>query len=531
MGKTCKFYDTTRSILQERLELLRKETTPPWTDIRHFFYNCRFTFLAKYKDLEEPDSESKTLYADWQGNCMGNWLKDHCEEFDIPPELYWRLREKLNIWPEGKATCEGRADKFLIEKKTRGKVTSGVSFILICEKKTISRELLEVLQGEGYKLNIVSTGGHSPSDVQEVVLQIAEEMSENEDATFYILVLHDFDRDGIHIYFTLKERYPGVIDIGLNQEFIQYLISLGDFELRLVQEKVLNRNYRTELEKKIKKSDEYSMEDFDFIQGEAFETIIRGKPKTYYHGKRIELDLIHTQYGIQPFIDYTMKKILKECKIWDLKRIGVTPFSLSEPKNHYKSLINKFEESVGRAYGKKLGKISTPLNDILKIVKDTITQPPEYSELVDEHLASKVRRTFTVTDMGTGEGYNYRIQDVKGVSEITKEYDEQMSRKWIEDYEDDLEEINEQIPHYEGDVRKGADDLNDQTNELQENLDKEKKHDPDLEPFDRKLWDIDWGEDELKKIEEPKLSTQIKRVMDALEEKLKEIDEEDEEVN
>ena len=139
----------------------------------------------------------------------------------IPEDYWWRVRERLNLWAEGKATCEGVTEKFLVDKDTRHKVTARCSFILVCEKKSVSRELMEKLQGEGYKLNVVATAGHSSTDVQEVALSIADEMGDN--PTFYILVLHDYDLDGLEIYYKLKERYRNAIDVGVGPSFINEL--------------------------------------------------------------------------------------------------------------------------------------------------------------------------------------------------------------------------------------------------------------------------------------------------------------------
>ena len=178
MPKVCEIYQVTRRLLEGRLNLLRQGTTPTWTDMRHLFYECRTRYLRENPDRLEIDSESKAPYVDWE-KTVKYWCQSRCEEFGIPPELWWRLREMLNIWAEAKATCEGESGKFLIDKENRKRVSRNCSFVLLCEKKTVSREILERLRGEGYRLNIVATGGHSPSDVQEAVIQLGEDLGEN----------------------------------------------------------------------------------------------------------------------------------------------------------------------------------------------------------------------------------------------------------------------------------------------------------------------------------------------------------------
>ena len=513
MPKVSHFYNLTRRLLEERIAILRQGETPTWTDIRHFFYECRNKYLKENPERLEVDTTAKDPYSDWQ-NIIKAWCMKQSEEFDIPPELWWRLREKINIWPEARATCEGESGKFLIDKETRKRVSRDCSFILVCEKKTVSRELLEKLRSEGYKLNIVATGGHSPSDVQEIVVQIGEELGD--DPNFYILILHDYDRDGVKIFFNLRERYPGVIDIGVNRSFIHYMIKRGGFDLRLVEEKNLNKNYQGELREKMLESKDYDLEDFDYLQGKKI-----GEKK--WEGKRIEIDAVHVEYGIQPFIDYIMNKIREECKVWDLGRIGVWEFDLDEPSNHYEDAIKSLEDDVGMAYGKKLFQISKPLNIVLGIVRDTITQPPEFSNLEDKYREEGGGR-WSYPINGTDERYTYRRAEIKGVDEIKDENEDQIDRDWAEDYEDELDEINEQVSKYEGDVRKGKEDLREQRDDLQERLEEDKQNDSDLNPFTEKIHDIEWGEEELKDIPEPNEANEIRKVIAALLERLKDLE-------
>jgi hypothetical protein len=480
--------------------------------MRHLFYECRNRYLRENPERLEIDSQSKAPYIDWE-KTLKFWCQSRCEEFGIPPELWWRLREMLNIWPEGKATCEGESGRFLIEKETRHRVSSSCSFILLCEKRTVSRELLARLRGAGYKLNIVSTGGHSPADVQEAVMQIGEDL--NEDPTFYCLILHDYDRDGVKILFTLRERYKGVIDIGVNRAFFQHWIKQGSFDSRLVEEQVLNKNYQGELRDEILRSGDYTLEDFDYLQGEQI-------GEKLWRGKRTEIDAVHVQYGIQPFIDYTMEKIREVCIVWDLSRIGVEEFELEEPPNHYRRLIGDLEDKVGRAYGQKLAQLSGPLNTVIDIVKETLTQPPEFEELEEKYRGSK-GLGYVVS--GSGYSYTYHMADVKGVDPIKEKFGEQMKRAWAGDYEDELEEINRQIIRYEGDVREGEEELKGQWEDLQESLAAGKMADPGLDRFSEELNEVEWGKEELEAIEVPDEADEIRRVIKALRDRLEELGE------
>jgi len=132
----CEFYNLTRKLLLERLELLRQNITSEFTDIRHLFYIYRNRFLREHPELNEVDSKSKSIYNDFESNVIGGFCTEHCAEFNIDPDKWWRLREKMNIWAEGRAIChhEDFGD-FLITNKNRHRVDRNCSFILVCEKK------------------------------------------------------------------------------------------------------------------------------------------------------------------------------------------------------------------------------------------------------------------------------------------------------------------------------------------------------------------------------------------------------------
>jgi len=53
------FYDVTRRLLDDRATLVRQGQTPKFTDIRHFFYECRNAFLRENPQLTEIDSTCK----------------------------------------------------------------------------------------------------------------------------------------------------------------------------------------------------------------------------------------------------------------------------------------------------------------------------------------------------------------------------------------------------------------------------------------------------------------------------------------
>lgn len=508
------FYDVTRRLLQQRLNTVQTGGVPTWTDLRHFFYECRLVFLRENPTLSEPDSKAQNLYADWE-KVIKNWCIGAAESLEIEKDLYWRVRESLNIWPEGKSVCEGEAGSFLVTKQNRAKVGEKCSFILLCEKKTVSNELLERLQRLGYKVNLVATGGFSPSDVQEAVLQITDTLPE--EADFYILMLHDYDLAGVQIYFNLAKRYSSIIDVGVNKQFIEFLKSNVGFDERLIVEKVKNKNFQQKFKEAIERDEQgYTLEDFDWLMGEKV-------GERNWQGKRIEIDAVHVEHGIEPFVEYIQEQIQEHCKCWDLTRIGIGDYELIEPSNPYKEAIDSFEHEVSEAYGLK----QLELNRNRRLIDAKI-----FNALFNEELR-QLKHTFLngqkseygqkwVISIRDGEGKLWTVPyySVTGIPDLKANWETMLNTEWKDDFEGDLAELNELVHHYCGDVRYALEDLNEKHYTIQHNLNE--AADTEI-GFDEELEEIEWGKEQLEKIQPRSLEEDVKLAIKALQEWLKEI--------
>lgn len=428
------------------------------------------------------------------------WCILHAHEFGIEPELWWRVRERLNIWAEGRATCEGEVEKFVVDHTNRDRVAQGASFILICEKKTVAEELLAALQKERYKLNFVSLAGYAVTDIQEVVLDLAEN-GEN----FYILSLHDYDLDGAMIYFNLKSRHEKTIDCGINREFLEWLKDEGSFESRLVEEQRSNEAYRQDIKQLMEEDDNYGEEAFDYLQGDKNPLWEEEISQTHYWvGKRIEIDAIHVQYGIKPFVDYILHRIEEDCKVWDLTRIGIEPFTLDDVDNRYEEAENTFNSDYTDEFVKRKKEIFQPAIDVDNIVQNETWKTNELKEYED--LREKVEKSVE-----------------KKLGKIQAKYPNR-EKDWKEDYEDDLAEINGQLEAYEGDVREAEDNLSEQVSDLWNEADDAALADPDLPKFKGELEKVWVGKDELEKIAVPDKAKMIREVIERLQEELKKME-------
>lgn len=495
--------------------IYKEGNTPPFTDIRHFFYECRNKFLRQNPQFDEIDSTSKFPYIDWQ-KTVNSWCAKKCKELNIEDDLYWRVREELNIWAEGRAVVEGEVGKFLVDKDTREKVGKKCSFILCCEKKTVSKELLNEMQDIGYKLNLISTAGHSTSDVQEAILEISESL-DKDNQNFYILVLHDYDLAGVQIYFTLAKRHPQVIDCGINQEFLDHIQSNIGLNARFVEETVVNKQFYAQLKDAIETNTEYNLDDFDYLQGEKIE-------KKRWIGKRIEIDAVHVEHGIQPFIKYIFHQIKRYCKCWDLSRIGVEEYELEKPTNEYYKRIDELEIEVGREYGRVLDKLSQNRSEILEYIKGVLKTPEEYIKHREKYLGKRVKRTYRYSS--TDEEFRYEIRDIIGVDELKEDYEEHIEKDWREDYEDDLDELNALVENYCGDILTAEEELEEQFTELQEKVKNVAEEDENLEDFEEELETVETGIEELKNLKSNDLKADIEKVINTLQEWIKQLEEE-----
>jgi len=496
------FYEVVRGLLRERLELVKAKKTPEYTDIRHLYYQAK----KIYKDLTDED-DVPGAYNNYIG-AVNKFCQKHAHEIGVPEAFWWLLRDKMNIWAKPMAICDGESGRFLIDYDNRERVQKHSSFILLCEKDTVSRQLLEELRKIGYKVNLVSSQGQNVADTKAAIISAVDGL---EKENFFILYLHDYDVAGAEMFFDLYSYYPKVIDIGVNEHFLKAM----KISRKKVEERVKVKTQRRKLAGYVTEYCYSEIVDLDYICGKL-------DPRT---GKRsgvaklIEIDNVHVYYGIKPFIDY-IKLRLDDIDCWDLSRIGVKKFELEEPSNHYEQVVSDLEDTVGRAYGKKLFELSENLNIVLGIVEDTLTLDPAYTKLEDKYRGEKGQK-WNVREGGE-HVYSYYEAEVKSerLDEIQDQYEEQIDREWKPDYDDELGEVNELIECYPGDVVKGKEDLKGQVKEIQDKLDKAKEEDPDLDEFETALEDVEWGEEELGEIELMEEEEAIKMVIEALEARL-----------
>jgi DNA repair exonuclease SbcCD ATPase subunit len=225
--------------------------------------------------------------------------------------------------------------------------------------------------------------------------------------------------------------------------------------------------------------------------------------KNEWRGKQIEIDAIHVQYGIKPFVDYIESR-LEDIACWDLTRIGIGKQELFEPPNEYENLIQEKEDKAIEAYKEKLEDISENYSKILSIVENTLTQPTEYLKLRKEYFTED--------------------NQLINIEPLRLDYMNQIDKKWVNGYQSSLDKhVNDKLKCWNGAVNTASDKILAIKAGLQSELDKAKTDDPDLDDFKDDLEDIDWGEQELKAIPTPDPVEEVLKVIKSLLDYLKEL--------
>jgi hypothetical protein len=337
---------------------------------------------------------------------------------------------------------------------------------------------------------------------------------DEEDPTFYFLVLHDFDLEGVKIFFNLRERYAGVIDVGVNSELIKYLNEQGNFDSRLIEEQRLNKSLQNQLRLKIEENKSaYTVNDFQYLQGEMQPN---GKE---WIGKRIEIDAIHVQYGIEPFVKYILKKIKEECEYWDLTRIGITDFELEEPRNPFEAAFTGFNYIVSEKCNATWKRISQPLLTVDKFVAAVTSGFGEgFHKLKVEQGIGATENIYSNSGMQAYEANQQDIDDLK------LKFQHGFEKKYAPDYTDELEELNDRIHSYDGDITTAINVMLGECADLQSEVNEACGNDAEATKFSEELDQIDWGEEEFDRLPIPDEKEVIRTVINRLQKWLEKLE-------
>lgn len=523
------FNELTKRKLKERLDEYLKGITPRELNNRSFFYECKNEYITTTGDITlDSKATPENLYTSWQISALKEWFKKHRTKIK-GNKWWWRIRDALNITASSRAKCLTVNGNFDIEKENRERIMKDVSFVLVCEKGLISKLVFEVLLFEEYKLNVISSVGFTTNDTKDAVVEIAYELASLQEDNFYILFLHDYDLAGIQILADLKKLHNNIIDVGINEDLLDYLeANVSNYDRTNLEEGVLIKKDMREVKQYMIASSDYTLTDYDFLQGTASKFHAKDKngnlryrkkdktPIYYWIGKRIELDAINGLYGIKPMVEYIAQTIENKCKHWDLSRIGVKEFKLTEPHNEIQNALFEKEWEVKQEYNEIKEKLLEPKNEIIELLEDRLNIGTKFNDLVTDHWL--YYNTFS----------DYRL---KNANDLREKYKDDIELKFVQDYDDDLEKINDQIECYNGDVRKAEDNLREKVKEIQEKVNNDTLDLPEWDNFQIDLDVIETGEDELEYIDMNNKENMLTQAIEILTEELKSIKDETEDID
>ena len=516
------FNKLTKRKLKERLDEYLKGITPREIDNRSFFYECKAEYITTTGDITlDSKATPENLYTSWQISALKEWFKKHKTKIK-ENEWWWRIRDALNIIASDRAKCLTVNGSYDITKENREQIMKDVSLVLVCEKGFVAKLVFEVLLEE-YKLNVISTAGFATNDTKDAVVEIAYELVKLQEDNFYILFLHDYDLAGIQILADLKKLHNKVIDVGVNEDLLDYLeANVSDYDRTNLEEGVLIKKDMREVKEYMITSSDYTLADYDFLQGTASKFHAKDKkgnlrykkkgktPIYHYVGKRIELDAINGLYGIEPMGNYIIQTIKDKCKVWDLSRIGVRPFSLTEPHNEIQNALFEKEWEVKQKYDEIKEELLKPKNKIIELLKDKLNIGAEFKDLIKDYW------------IYYNSFHDYRL---KNANDLREKYKDDIELEFVQDYDDDLEKINDQIECYKGDVREAENDLRKQTKKLQDNVNEDSLDLPEWDNFQIDLDIMDSGEDELEDIVANSMESMLTQAIEILTKELEAIKE------
>lgn len=156
--------------------------------------------------------------------------------------------------------------------------------------------------------------------------------------------------------------------------------------------------------------------------------------------------------------------------------------------------------SVSATFDEAEEQLNEPLDEIRDLVEESLTEFFDRDDLDD--LKGRVL-----------DGVRVHAEALKGAY---RNYD----HDYTEDHEDELKEVNDQITHYRGDVRRGAEDLRSRVDELQKSALDDARGDPELDKFRDELYQVDTGDDEFEEFGAPDKAAVIRDLIETLKREL-----------
>ena len=222
---------------------LTKESSREIYDILNFrfVYNQLGIILqgTKFRQVwysMEKRLKRKNLNIDFSGDSDKQYLtclktiKRYCESLmDFYNLNYWGLTmDEIGLSSKGRGiiydinmnatlldiTC--LIDFNIPDKRFNDEFLKTPFFLLICEKEDTLLSMMSDLKNRGFKGGFygIITQGYSSTNVIRLLMELSLV------SNFHVFVVHDFDLDGISIFFDIKRTFNNAVSVGINNEML-----------------------------------------------------------------------------------------------------------------------------------------------------------------------------------------------------------------------------------------------------------------------------------------------------------------------
>lgn len=186
----------------------------------------------------ETKLKRKGLVIDYTGNSEAQYrtclktIKNFCEKLqDYFNVEYWGLvMDELKVQSKGRAiiydinmnstildiTC--LIDFKISDKPFNDEFINTPFFLLICEKEDTLKSMMSELKARGYNCGFygIITQGYSSTSTIRLLMKFTSV------SNFHVFVVHDFDIDGLKIFFDIKKTFNNAESSGINQEMLDF---------------------------------------------------------------------------------------------------------------------------------------------------------------------------------------------------------------------------------------------------------------------------------------------------------------------
>lgn len=291
----------------DRREKIDRGERIRWRGLRDSsFYVCQARFKHAYylftgeqiTRLPYPDDDK--AYKAYHDDILKGWCYKRMDDYGF--DLWGQMRDYIKIEARQFMETMGYSGNLVVNPRLElddgtlpyEKIKDEGAVLLFVEKGDSGRFIAEELVRRGYKVNVFLSQGLERCNGQLLLWELNERIENGE--SLPVFSIHDGDIGGFKIYLFLKSLCPSILDIGINDEFLDYT----GFNFDMIAE-----HYESE------------ENAITYLKNEGFWDRWIEK----YIDKRIELPAFIEAHGVIPIVDFIEHKL--KGQMFDLDRIMI----------------------------------------------------------------------------------------------------------------------------------------------------------------------------------------------------------------